>query len=366
MFIFQRFINHYKSNLLSFDPDVLKKSLQHSLLYLIIIVCLHAGLMMLFEHFSLTDALWLTLTTLSTTGYGDISATTLPGKISTVVLLYFGGIFVLAKFAGDYFDYRAGKRIKKFNGFWGWKMNEHLLIINTPSQNGEAFFVRFIEQLRNSGIKETTIQILTERFPDGLPEKLAKMPGVAHYTGSAVNSDDLLAVDPDKARYIIILAKDECNHDSDSRTFDILFRLHELELSHDVLIVAECVDDQNRKRFRQLGADIIIRPIRAYPEMLVRGLVAPGSEQIIENLFSVQGDEYVRYDLPIENMPWKDIVAKLIIQNMGLAVAYIDNDTGLVIANPPADTIISTGGIFLIIDDNSPKPKINAIKEVLK
>jgi len=366
MFILQRFIKRYKNNLLSFDPDVLKQSLQYSLLYLIIIVVLHSGLMMLFESFSLSDAVWLTLTTLSTTGYGDISASTLPGKVSTVVLLYFGGIFILAKFAGDYFDYRAGKRSKKFNGFWKWKMNDHLLIINTPSQNGEAFFIRFIEQLRHSGIKETSIQILTQRFPNGLPDALAKMPGVAHHTGSAVNGDDLLAVDPDKARYIIILAKDEYNYDSDSRTFDVLFRLHELELSSDVLIVAECVDDQNRERFRQLGADVIIRPIRAYPEMLVRGLVAPGSEQIIENLFSVQGDEYVRYDLPINNMLWKDIVAKLIMQNIGLAVAYIANDSGLVIANPVADTMINSRGIFIIIDDNSPKPDINAIKEVLK
>ncbi len=354
MNIFYRFIHWRRNNRLSFDQDILKKALIHSVILLLIIIALHVYLMTRLEGFSWQDGLWLTLTTLSTTGYGDISASTPAGKVATVILLYLCGIFILAKTAGDYFDYRANTRIKKMHGFWKWNMSDHILIINTPSQKGEQFFIRLIEHLHLSGLQSHTVQILTTKFPNGLPNQLASTAGVVHYTGSGTVPEDLLAVNVNKVKYIIILAKKEDDRDSDSRTFDILHHLHTLKLRPDVLILAECVDDGNRSRFRQAGANIIIRPIRAYPEMLIRGLVAPGSEQIIENLFSSQGDLYIRFQVDINNMSWKDIVCRLIQQDFGTAVAYIDPDTDLCVTNPHAPTKITTHSLFVMTNEDKP------------
>jgi len=352
MSVFQRYLNWRRNARLSFEENILKQSLFRSVLLLLIIISLHSYLMTLFEGFNWQEALWLTFTTLSTTGYGDISATTAAGKISTVVLLYLGGIFILAKVAGDYFEYRTSIRLKKMHGFWEWKMAGHILIINTPSQNGEQFFTRLLEHLHNSGMQSYTVQILTQYFPNGLPNQLAKMSGLIHYTGSGTNPDDLLAVNAVEAQYIIILAKHENDRDSDSRSFDILHRLQELELRKDALILAECVDDGNRKRFRKAGAQVLMRPMRAYPEMLVRGLVTPGSEQIIENLFSSLDDLYLRYEVDIKQLYWKDIVSQLIQQDFGVAMAYFNADTGLVQTNPHANIRISTQSLFMMVNDD--------------
>mgnify|MGYP000209091973 CR=1 FL=1 len=83
------------------------------------------------------------------------------------------------------------------------------------------------------------------------------------------------------ASSIIVLAKRESDKASDGRTFDILHRLKELGVKGRIL--AECVDDANRDRLIKAGADVVIRPIRAYPEMILRAFVAPGAEEIIEN-----------------------------------------------------------------------------------
>ncbi|MCF6250350.1 MAG: NAD-binding protein [Methylococcaceae bacterium] len=364
MNFFYRFINWRRNSKLSFEEDVIKRALIRSALLLLIIIVGHVYLMTLFEAFNWQDALWLTLTTLSTTGYGDISATTAAGKISTVLLLYLGGIFILAKAAGDYFEYRANIRIKKMHGYWEWHMLDHMLVINTPSQQGEQFFLRLIKHLQHSDLQSCTVQILTTQFPNGLPNRLSKMSGLVHYTGSGTNPDDLVAVNAQQAKYIVILAKQEDNRDSDSRTFDILHRLQELKLRPDTLILAESVDDANRQRFRLAGANVIIRPMRAYPEMLIRGLVAPGSEQIIENLFSSFGDLYLRFEVNINGILWKDIVCQLIQQDFGTAVAYLHADTGLCDTNPHANTRITTNSLFVIANDDNP-PTTQSIQQAL-
>lgn len=349
---FYRFLNRWRNMRLSFKENGLQLAFLRSVILLLIIIALHVYFMGLFEDFGWQDALWLTLTTLSTTGYGDISAGTIEGKTATVVLLYLCGIFILAKATGDYFEFRTNIRVKKINGFWEWHMSNHVLVINTPSQQGEQFFLRLIKHLHKSEMQANMVQILTQQFPNGLPSRLTAMPGLIHYTGSGTVTDDLLAVNVSQAKYIVILAKQEENRESDSRTFDILHRLQALNLREEVLILAECVDDDNRQRFKQAGADMIIRPIRAYPEMIVRSLVAPGAEQIIENLFSSSGDLYLRYEVDIKETPWKDIVCQLMQRDFGTAVAYINSETGHCDTNPHANKRITTQNLFMMANDD--------------
>jgi voltage-gated potassium channel len=355
---------HEKVRSLALSRDEMSRQLLISSFYLIALFVLHTLAMMGFESLSPGDALWLTLTTATTVGYGDISAATAGGRIATVVLLYFGGIFILAKTAGDYFDYRANTRLRKKCGNWNWHMNGHTLIINTPRDDGERFFLRTIEQLRASDAQRgKKVQILTRRYPNGLPDRLARMGGVVHHNGDGIDPGQLRAVDADKAEAIVVLAREETNPDSDSRTFDILHRLKEIGVD-EALVLAECVDDRNRERFRTAGADIVIRPVRAYPEMLVRGLVAPGAEQIIENMFTASSDEYVRYDVSIDAKPWHLVACGLMQADLGTAVGYIDAETGRLETNPRAHAKVCASALFVIANEEA-KAGLDQIRDAV-
>lgn len=362
--LFQTLLKRRRHSSLAFTGDELHQQLLTSLLALTVLFTLHVIAMTIFERLGPGDALWLTLTTATTVGYGDISATSTAGRISTVLLLYLGGIFILAKTAGDYFDYRAESRLRKKCGHWKWHMDEHILIINTPREDGERFFLRIIEQLRASEVhRDTLVQILTRRFANGLPERLSQTAGLAHHHGDASDPEALRAVDADKACVIAILARDENNPDDDSRTFDILHRLREKGVGK-ALVLAECVDDRNRERFRKAGANIVIRPVRAYPEMLVRGIVAPGAEQIIENMFTASSDEYVRYDVPVEGKPWHSVACRLIRDDLGTAVAYIDADSGRLETNPRANDRINASALFVIANEEA-KANIDQVRNAI-
>ena len=334
--------------------EAMQISLLRSALFLLVLVGLHVSAMYAFEGISLGDGLWLTATTITTVGYGDISAATPLGRTATVVLLYFGGIFVLGKVAGDYFDYRAEKRFRKIRGEWYWNMSRHILIINCPNRNSVNYFKRLISQFRQSDrFGMLPIQILTTNFEQGLPDSLSKLDQVVHFHGQPINADDLVAVNADEADVVAILANDEYDDSSDSRTFDTLHRLKDMGCKAQIL--AECVDETNRQRLLDAGAHMVTRPMRAYPEMIVRGFVAPGSEQVIENLFTSANDEYQRFDLMVDNLTWLETVTRIMAADLGTPVAFIEKDGGKLITNPAAKTqVVASAIIVMVREDNNP------------
>jgi len=360
-FFFQRRRHFNKIALLNAD---IGSSLKKTSAYLSVMLVGHVVAMMSFEKLSFWDASWLTLTTVTTVGYGDISAVTFWGRLSTILILFVGSIFIVAKAAGDYFDYRASKREKMLKGDWRWNMNDFIAILNTPSSNGEEYLHKLIEQFRTSrDFAETPIQILTSQFPHGLPKSLREHKGVAHYTGRADLLENMQAINILEARIAIILAKEEGDKTSDGRSFDMVSRLRELGFKGTIL--AECVDDANRERLTSIGANVLIRPIRAYPEMIVRAFVAPGSEQIIENMFSNSGDEYLRYDVCVDKKRWSDIVCALSINDLGTAIGYIDNDSGELHCNPPSNQQVNSSALFVVAREEA-LPSCEMIKYALQ
>jgi len=344
-------------------PDI-GKSLAITSVYLFSMLALHTVAMVIFEKLSVWDAIWLTLTTVTTVGYGDIAASTIGGRLSTIGLLFIGSIFVVAKAAGDYFDYRAIKRQKMLKGDWRWYMQDFIAILNTPSNHGEQYLGRLVAQFRESrAYADSPVQILTSAFPDGLPKTIRQYENVAHYNGRADLVENMKAINVTDARIIIVLAKEQGDPASDGRSFDIIHRLRELKVTGKIL--AECVDDTNRQRLLSAGAKILIRPIRAYPEMIVRAFVAPGSEQIIENLFSSEGDEYLRFEIDIENRIWSDIVCAMALNDLGTAIGYISKIDNSVQCNPPARQKVSASALFIVAREES-LPKQKMIEQALK
>ena len=335
------------------------------LFYFILLLSSHVLAMMWLEGMSFRNAVWLTLTTVTTVGYGDLSAQSDGGRFATVVLLYFGGIFILAKLAGDYFDFRLHRREKMLKGEWRWGLQDHIVIINTPKHNAEQYFERLISQFRAiDEFHDVPIQLLTPDYPNGLHPSLQKL-GVIHYSGEADKEASLRAVNVKEAAFVIILSSYETDKRSDSFTFDTLHRLKEMAIKGRIL--AECVDDENRSRFINAGADSVIRPIRAYPELIVRAIVAPGCEKVMENLFTHGGNHTRRYDVAIEGVSWKEIVCALINHGLGTALAYLDEDMNVMTDPAPNDEVHASGLIVLIREQHIPsKEEIMQVIESIK
>jgi len=190
---------------------------------------------------------------MTTVGYGDYTAKTLLGRLSTMILVFTGGIWVAFQTDAMYFDYRAERRERMRCGRWRLNMSEHILILNAPAENASADLSRLVCEFRDSRrFHERVVQIVTSRFENGLPEPLHKL-GVVHYSSCPWDTEALTAACANDADVIIILAQSDSDPGSDSRTLDIVDRLRSMGAHGRIL--AECVDDANRPRMRRFGAD---------------------------------------------------------------------------------------------------------------
>lgn len=326
----------------------MRARLKRAFLWLLVLTVLHTLAMVAFESMGGGDALWLTLTTMTTVGYGDLSAATPLGRAATVLLLYVAGITLLAQLASDYIDYRLKRKESMIKGRWRWQMNDHVLIINSPANNAAVYFDRLVQQLRATReLHDTPVQILTEAFPDGLPDHLREQ-GVVHHHGEPSDPQALAAVTPESARVIIVLASDEYSRVSDSITLDVLTQLRDLCGTSLPYTVAECVHEDSRRRLELAGASTSLRPIRAYPEMLVRSLVAPGAEKILENLFTHHDDHAMRYSVSLEDAVWSDVTCRLMASGMGTLMAYVGED-GQIVCHPAHDHRFNATALILMV-----------------
>lgn len=314
------------------------------------------------EDLSLSEAIWLTMTTLVTVGYGDYAPQTLVGRFSTIVVMFIASITLLTLIVSDYIEYRFYRRERILSGRWIYKMNNHIIIINTPQHGGDQYFMRFASQIREiPGYEAIPIMILTRQFPMGLPSELSDV-GVVHHHGAGFDAEALKAVHAASARHIIVIAADEADPFSDSLTFDIAHRLAELNLHHRTIV--ECVNDQNRGRFKSLGVRTILRPVRTYPEIMVRSVVAPGSEKVLEDLFNYEHDHPHRYELKLDDLSWADIVSALVRHDIGTALAYIDDDDE-VICHPPTNEEVEGRGLIVLVK-SSETPDVSVVEEALE
>jgi len=324
----------------------IRRSVIRSALLLLGFAAVHVTAMVWLEDMALWHAIWLTMTTLTTVGYGDVSASTPAGQAATMLLMFICGITLMTFLISDYVDFRIARRERIRTGHWDWNMADHILIINSPKYNREAYFQRMIMQIRESDeYRDTPIQLLNEDFPDGLPDSLRQL-GVVHTTWLASRPEDLKRAGAERASHIVVLARDEYSADSDSYTFDIAYRLFELHLGH--LTIVECVEDSNRPRLRNLQIKTVLRPIRSYPEIIVRAMVAPGVELVIEDMFTHADDHPVRFPVWLEGERWADVVNAVVQTNLGTPLAYVTKD-GEVVTHPDGDHHVHAQSLIILV-----------------
>ena len=329
----------------------IRRRLLRVVLLFVALFAVHVTVMMTAEGFDLLEAIWLTMTTATTVGYGDISAQTPIGRIAPIVCMYLFGIFLLAQAASDLFEYRALQRERRRRGEFKWRhMKDHILIVNIPAQDADAYLVRLVDHVRRTpSLGDIPVQLLTPCYEDGLPDALVEA-GVTHYSGLAENTDNLVAANAATARHVIVIADEPFDARSDAHTYDILSRLERGNARPGRVVVAEVVDDANRERILAAGATTTVRPIRAYPELVVRALVAPGVEQVLENLFTHESDHLARFDANFENLRWGDVLTSFVGGGGGVPMGYVDGER--VYTNPHHDDVCSGTGIVTLVDEN--------------
>ena len=240
-------------------------------------------------------------------------------------------------------------------------MKNHIVFLNSPLSGADEYFFQIISQLRRSKGEFGTLPvvIVDDCFPNGLSERLRDLGAVLVNKSpiEALAFEDSSLID---ARLVVLLSADEVDKASDSVNFDLIDRIR--GLGFDNRIIAEAVSDLNRARLLRVGANNVLRPIRSYPELLSRTILAPGSEQVIETLFDSHGDECIRYELSLEKK-WSELVSDFVSRDLGIPIAYEDKKDRI-INNPLGSETVNTDAVFVIVKENHIRP-LSEIKSLV-
>lgn len=312
---------------------------------------LHVIAMMALEEWSLEVALWFTVTAGTTVGFGDYSPATTWGRLATVFLIYVPAIPTIAFLTGRLVEKIVSRRERKLKGNWNWKMQDHIVFINYPNIGGDIFFKKIIQELKNSSsMADQQMVIVTDKKPEGLPQSLVDL-NVKLVTGRPNSGASFERASVSQAQKVVILCEDFADSRSDSLVFDIASLILQSSAANKPNIVAEAVLETTKTRLTSLGVQSVLRPIRAYPELIARTIISPGSEQIIESLFDSNQEECLKFTCNYQGQ-WADLATKIILADLGTPIA-VEFADGTIRANLRSKDIINIKSIFIIVPEGN-------------
>ena len=220
---------------------------------------------------ALFDSVWVAFITMTTIGYGDISAGTVAGRISTIVF----SIITLGCFstvASQLITKLSDIHERRVRGLVRLRLKRHILIVDWSKNPDKITTV--IENLRTDmDTSESPIVIVSEAFEE-LPTRVTDNFDDIYFShGSPTNANTYVQANVGEARTAIVFASGE-DSSADVLTAAAVGIIDDLHPRLE--IVAECLDKQNEGIFRRNGCERIVYTGEIVPLILAKTAIDRG------------------------------------------------------------------------------------------
>jgi voltage-gated potassium channel len=222
-------------------------------------------------YVDLSDAIYYTTVTLSTTGYGDIAPVTQSARLVNALVITPLRIAFLVLLIGTTLEVLASQGREMFRvSRWRKHMDQHVVVVGYGTKGRSA-----IDTLVNNGHPRDGIVVVD---PDPAAIQEANNGGLTVVVGDATRRDVLRRAGVGKASQVIITT------DRDDST--VLSVLNARQLNSTAHIVAAVREGENVSLVRQSGADQVVTSSDAVGRLLGLSAVSPSLGSVIEDLLT--------------------------------------------------------------------------------
>jgi voltage-gated potassium channel len=287
----------------------------------------------LIEGWSFLDALYMTVTTVATVGFGEVHPLSNPGRIFTILLIVCGvGLFgiTLAKISQGLIHqqlnwlFREGRMNEKIS-----KLKGHTIICG---------FGR-LSRITAEELRKANQEVL---IIDRDRERLATAQAAGFFTilGDASLEEVLLSAGIKTASRLLSLLPKAADN--------LYIILTAKEIHEGIYIVSRAEEDLDDKRLRRAGANRVIAPYRVGGMKIAESLIRPYVSEFID-LASSSADLLIEeipvpIDSPLTGSSLKDFGIR---EKTNIIIAAIVSREGQTIFNPSGDTIIEPGATLI-------------------
>ncbi|KAF5426155.1 voltage-gated potassium channel [Candidatus Methanomarinus sp.] len=252
--------------------------------------------------FSFIDAIYFTIVTVTTVGYGDIVPVSPLARMLDTLLVTFAKVFIGMVLIGTAFQfiyeqYREEKEMKKLQK----KLNNHIIVCGY-GMTGQAV----VDELIN---KKYDIEQLVVIDNNEELVRYAIENNITAIHGSASKEDILKKAVIEKAQTMIITTgRDDSN---------VLIGLSAKNINPDITIISRANEIENKKILSRSGADHIITPSIAGGRLMVLAIKNKLSSKLLDDLLTSRyGVDVNEREVTMEEIGKKpkDIRRKVVIE----------------------------------------------------
>ncbi len=316
----------------------------------IILVFSTVGLSLVEPKITFGNALWWSIVTLTTVGYGDISPSTLAGRTIAVIDMLVG-IGVLAAFSGTLASILVERNIKEDQGMSAYKFEDHIILCEWN------YRARVI-------LKELRLDAHYQEKPIILIANIEKKPiddENLFFIQGQVSDETLNRANLAKAKIVIILGDDSVDYTArDGKV--ILSTLTVESINPNVYTIVELVDEAYVQTCKRAKADEIIVSSELSSILISQAALNPGISKVVSDLLSSQDGGNQLYKVPIPKskvgLPFIDVFIYMKQAYQSIAVAVQKGSEGEVISNPAEDYQLENNDYLLVIAQENPRYRI--------
>jgi voltage-gated potassium channel len=294
----------------------------------------------------LIDALWWTMTTLVTVGYGDNYPKSDGGKIFTMLLIYTFGVGAMGVIVGKIFEsftlYRRLKEAGKLN----YDGQNHYILIGSSKDKLESI----LEEIRISSSHGGVVVVSHSDFSPVDDQKI-------HFiSGNPAEEEVLLKANILQAKSVVIFSDVESTHleYADGKTLLIASRVEHLSKKHqtNIYTVVEIMKEKHLALFEHANVDEFILSNDSLSRLMAHAAIHHGSSKLFGQLLSkTEGENLYEISKKEKWITYRDAAMELFEHGATL----ISDGSSLDIARRHNETIPDHAKLFIICDEDTYK-----------
>lgn len=327
---------HLRTAIATSDPI---RRLQMSFVALTALAVFGTAVYVVLEDMPLIDALYMTVITIATVGFGEVHELSPEGRLFTIALIMMG-VGVATTVISNAFSVIVGpllwstleqRRMKQIIK----DLDKHYVVCGYGRMGQQI-----VRDLRARG--ETCIVI------DANPElePILIETHIPYLIGSAMDDDMLLEAGIERAKGLVSALSDDASN--------VMTVLSARELNPGIYIVARVVRAESESKVRRAGANQVINPYQIGGHRMALSLLRPAVHDFLTHIFNFDG-EHQQVDVgqiivsEQSKLAGKTVATCGLRKEHGVNLLGIVQATGELMITPHPNTTISIGATLIVI-----------------